>query len=98
MLPICLGETPHQLFPLGQVPLYSHVKEVVDPETGARTALEICYMKFLAFNGSYKLWGRIYLGEIGAHDADWEHVRPSFNNLLCCLYSSNNCEVVPLRA
>ena len=37
-----------------QVPIYAHVKEVVDPE-GNLTAVEINYMKFLAFNGSYKV-------------------------------------------
>ena len=26
---------------------------------------------FLAFNGYYKLFGWLYVGELGAHDADW---------------------------
>ncbi|CAL8466419.1 g5955 [Coccomyxa elongata] len=59
---------------LNQVPIYAHAKQVVDPRTGCRTALEINYMKFLAFNGSYKLFGWIPAGNLGAHDADWEHV------------------------
>ena len=37
-----------------QVPIYAHVKEVVDPQ-GRLTAVEINYVKFLAFNGSYKV-------------------------------------------
>ena len=37
-----------------QVPVYAHVKEVVDPQ-GNLKAVEINYMKFLAFNGSYKV-------------------------------------------
>ena len=37
-----------------QVPVYAHVKEVVDPQ-GKLEAVEINYMKFLAFNGSYKV-------------------------------------------
>ena len=37
-----------------QVPVYAHVKEVVDPQ-GNLEAVEINYMKFLAFNGSYKV-------------------------------------------
>lgn len=40
--------------PCVQIPIYAHVKEVVDPE-GRLTAVEINYMKFLAFNGSYKV-------------------------------------------
>ena len=37
-----------------QMPIYAHVKEVVDPQ-GRRAAIEINYMKFLAYNGSYKV-------------------------------------------
>ena len=37
-----------------QVPIYAHVKEVVSPQ-GRVEAVEINYMKFLAFNGSYKV-------------------------------------------
>ncbi|KAK9838553.1 hypothetical protein WJX81_007080 [Elliptochloris bilobata] len=57
---------------LDQVPVYAHVKEVLG-KSGRREALEINYMHFLAFNGSYKLFGWLYVGELGAHDADWEH-------------------------
>ena len=48
-----------------QVPIYAHVKELTDPQTGRRTALEVNYCKFLAYNGSYKLFGWIYIGEVG---------------------------------
>lgn len=37
-----------------QMPIYAHVKEVVDPQ-GKRAAIEINYMKFLAYNGFYKV-------------------------------------------
>ena len=37
-----------------QMPIYAHVKEVVDPQ-GRRAAIEINYMKFLAYNGFYKV-------------------------------------------
>ena len=47
-----------------QVPIYAHVKELTDPQTGRRTALEVNYCKFLAYNGSYKLFGWIYIGEV----------------------------------
>ena len=47
-----------------QIPVYVHVKELTDPRRGWRTALEVNYMKFLAFNGSYKLFGFIYVGEL----------------------------------
>ena len=47
-----------------QVPIYAHVKELMDPQTGRRTALEVNYCKFLAYNGSYKLFGWIYIGEV----------------------------------
>ena len=36
------------------MPVYAHVKDVVDPQ-GKLEAVEINYMKFLAFNGSYKV-------------------------------------------
>lgn len=39
---------------LDSVPVYAHVKEVVDPY-GRREALEINYMNFHAYNGSYKV-------------------------------------------
>ncbi len=42
------------MIPHTQVPVYAHVKEVVDPQ-GNLEAVEINYMKFLAFNGSYKV-------------------------------------------
>ena len=48
-----------------QIPIYAHVKELTDPQTGRRNALEVNYCKFLAFNGSYKLFGWIYIGEVG---------------------------------
>ena len=51
-----------------QIPIYAHVKEVVDP-LGRREALEVNYMKFLAYNGSYKVFGFIPAGNLGAHDA-----------------------------
>ncbi len=47
-----------------QIPIYAHVKELTDPQTGRRTALEVNYCKFLAYNGSYKLFGWIYIGEV----------------------------------
>ena len=53
-----------------QVPIYVHAKEVLTPD-GKREAIELNYMTFLAYNGWYKLFDRIYLGKIGAHDADW---------------------------
>lgn len=56
-----------------QIPIYAHLKEVVGPK-GSREAVEINYMKFLAYNGSYKPFGWIPAGDLGAHDADWEHV------------------------
>jgi hypothetical protein len=39
----------------------------------ARRALTAAHgaRSFLAFNGSYKLFGWLYVGELGAHDADW---------------------------
>jgi hypothetical protein len=78
-----------------QVPVYAHVKELVDPASGARTALEVNYMKFLAFNGSYKLFGWIYVGELGAHDADWEHVTLRLSadarRVLGVYYSAHRC-------
>eukprot|EP00891_Asterochloris_glomerata_P006031 jgi/Astpho2/6031/Aster-03988 len=55
---------------LNKVPIYVHAKEVLTPE-GRREAIELNYMTFLAYNGWYKLFDRIYLGKIGAHDADW---------------------------
>lgn len=48
-----------------QIPIYAHVKELTDPQTGRRTALEVNYCKFLAYNGSYKLFGWIYIGQVG---------------------------------
>lgn len=48
-----------------QIPIYAHVKELTDPQTGRRNALEVNYCKFLAFNGSYKLFGWIYIGQVG---------------------------------
>ncbi len=76
-----------------QVPIYAHAKQVVNPRTGRRTALEINYMKFLAFNGSYKLFGWIPAGNLGAHDADWEHVTlrltPDGRRVLGVYYSAH---------
>ena len=54
-----------------QIPIYAHVKALTDPQTGRRTALEVNYCKFLAYNGSYKLFGWIYIGEVGCR-------RPSY--------------------
>lgn len=70
-----------------QTPIYVHVKELTDPQTGRRTALEVNYCKFLAFNGSYRLFGWIYIGEVG-HAAfaslegltSTEHARLFFNH------------------
>ncbi|KAK9857191.1 hypothetical protein WJX84_004091 [Apatococcus fuscideae] len=77
---------------LSQMPIYVHVKEVVDPQ-GRRAALEVNYMKFLAYNGFYKLFGIFYAGEIGAHDADWEHVTlrlsPDAQKVLGIYYSAH---------
>lgn len=36
------------------MPIYAHVKDVVDPQ-GKLEAIEVNYMTFLAFNGSYKV-------------------------------------------
>ena len=47
-----------------QIPVYVHVKEVVDPSSRRRTALEVNYMKFLAYNGSYKLFGFLPAGDL----------------------------------
>ncbi|KAL0028666.1 hypothetical protein WJX79_009247 [Trebouxia sp. C0005] len=77
---------------INQVPVYAHVKEVVDPQ-GKLEAVEINYMKFLAFNGSYKLFDWIYIGEVGAHDGDWEHVTlrltPDARQVLGIYYSAH---------
>lgn len=75
-----------------QVPIYAHVKETVNPK-GVRDSLEINYMKFLAYNGSYKPFGVIPAGDLGAHDADWEHVTvrltPDAQSLLGVYYSAH---------
>lgn len=36
------------------MPIYAHVKDVIDPQ-GKLEAIEVNYMTFLAFNGSYKV-------------------------------------------
>ena len=50
-------------------------------------------MKFLAFNGSYRVFGWIPAGDLGAHDADWEHVTarlsPDGSQLLGVYYSAH---------
>ena len=75
-----------------QVPIYAHVKQTMGPK-GVRDAIEINYMKFLAFNGSYKPFGWIPAGALGAHDADWEHVTvrlsPDAQHLLGAYYSAH---------
>ena len=38
------------------------------------TGMWMQYMTFLAYNGPYKLFHWLYVGPLGAHDADWEHV------------------------
>lgn len=52
-------------------------------------------MKFLAYNGSYKLFGWIPAGDLGAHDADWEHVTmrltPDGRRVLGVYYSAHRC-------
>lgn len=55
-----------------QIPIYATIKETLDPLLGRRDGLEINYMKFLAFNGPYKLFHSIWVGPLGAHDADWQ--------------------------
>ena len=64
----------------------------MDP-LGRREALEVAYMKFLAFNGSYRVFGWIPAGDLGAHDADWEHVTarlsPDGTQLLGVYYSAH---------
>ncbi len=50
----CISQFLPDIVPHMQVPVYAHVKEVVDPQ-GKLEAVEINYMKFLAFNGSYKV-------------------------------------------
>lgn len=59
---------------LNEIPIYAHVKQTLDPILGKRDGIEINYMKFLAFNGPYKLFHSLWVGPLGAHDADWEHV------------------------
>lgn len=54
-----------------QIPIYAHVKQTLDPLLGRRDGIEINYMKFLAYNGPYKLFHTIWVGALGAHDADW---------------------------
>lgn len=54
-----------------QIPIYAHVKQTLDPLLGKRDGIEINYMKFLAFNGPYKLFRSLWVGPLGAHDADW---------------------------
>ena len=54
-----------------QVPIYAHVKQTLDPLLGKRDGLEINYMKFLAYNGPYRLFRSLWVGPLGAHDADW---------------------------
>lgn len=54
-----------------QIPVYATIKETLDPLLGRRDGIEINYMKFLAFNGPYKLFHTIWVGPLGAHDADW---------------------------
>ena len=77
------------------MPVYAHVKELTEPGSGRRTALEVNYMKFLAFNGAYKLFGWLYAGGLGAHDADWEHVTlrlsPDGRRVLGIYYSAHRC-------
>jgi len=36
------------------VPLYAHVRETLD-QRGQRDSIEIVYMKFFAYNGSYRV-------------------------------------------
>ena len=54
-----------------QIPIYAHVKQTLDPLLGKRDGIEINYMKFLAYNGPYKLFHSLWVGPLGAHDADW---------------------------
>ena len=54
-----------------QIPIYAHVKQTLDPLLGKRDGIEINYMKFLAYNGAYKLFRSLWVGPLGAHDADW---------------------------
>ncbi|DBB18049.1 TPA: hypothetical protein ACH3X3_003041 [Trebouxia sp. C0006] len=91
-LSLCPHARAGQADAINQVPVYAHVKEVVDPQ-GKLEAVEINYMKFLAFNGSYKLFDWIYIGEVGAHDGDWEHVTlrltPDAGQVLGIYYSAH---------
>ncbi|KAL0034634.1 hypothetical protein WJX77_000317 [Trebouxia sp. C0004] len=91
-LSLCPHARSGQADAINQVPVYAHVKEVVDPQ-GKLEAVEINYMKFLAFNGSYKLFDWIYIGEVGAHDGDWEHVTlrltPDAKQVLGIYYSAH---------
>ncbi|KAK9812839.1 hypothetical protein WJX72_004577 [[Myrmecia] bisecta] len=77
---------------INDVPVYAHVKEVVDP-LGRRDSIEINYMKFLAYNGYYKVFNTFYVGELGAHDADWEHITvrlsPDASRVLGIYYSAH---------
>lgn len=36
------------------MPIYAHVKDIIDPQ-GNLEAIEVNYMTFLAYNGSYKV-------------------------------------------
>ena len=59
-----------------QIPVYVHAKEIVDPRSRRRTALEVNFMKFLAYNGAYKLFGFIPAGDL---------VRPMLSNFCILL-------------
>ncbi|KAL3140806.1 hypothetical protein ABBQ32_005349 [Trebouxia sp. C0010 RCD-2024] len=94
LMQLCLDPCARsgQAHAANQVPIYCHAKDVVDPQ-GKLEAVEINYMTFFAFNGSYKLFDWIYIGEVGAHDGDWEHVTlrltPDAGQVLGIYYSAH---------
>lgn len=77
--------------PLNSVPVYACVKAVLSPHEVTKVeALEINYLTFFAYNGSYTVAGLI---ETGHHDGDWEHwtarIHPRSGELLGAWYNAH---------
>ena len=51
-------------------------REALSQQEGPSLDASVPGRSFLAFNGSYKLFGWLYVGELGAHDADWCAAQP----------------------
>ena len=71
-----LGD-PHSKFgeidrDIDDIPVYAHVKGIVDDAGGAFEALEITYITLFAHNGPYTILP--FLLQVGAHDGDIEHI------------------------